>query len=48
VLEVLHGRPTQEALVDSVAPHAVEAVAARWAEVYALAAERAVRRGASS
>ena len=48
VLEVLHGRPTQEALVDSVAPHAVEAVAARWAEIYALAAERAVGRGASS
>ena len=47
VLGLLKERPSQAALVASVAPHAVEAVAARWDEVYALAVERAARRARS-
>ena len=47
VLQMLQDRPSQEELVSSVAMHAVEAVAARWAEIYALAVERAARRVAS-
>jgi len=47
VCRLLDDRPSQETLVASVAPHAVEAITARWAEVYALAVERAARRGVS-
>lgn len=47
VLGLLKERPSQAALIASVAPHAVEVVAARWDEVYALAVERAARRARS-
>jgi hypothetical protein len=47
VCRLLDDRPSQETLVASVTPHAVEAITARWAEVYALAVERAARRGVS-